>query len=208
MALVGKRVGSYSEGDTADHIEMNLGCLKQISGEDKLSGRHIYKQTVNFYPYVKLHMLTNYTPPLDSQQAIVDRLRYTKYCEEPVKDNEHKIDVDFALKLENEYLSEVFSWIVRGSRDYYIDEKIEMPEEFKTRTESILSSTDSIKTFIDRKLKITKNKTDVIKKCDIVDCYFSFCKGNGQRMQPTSTLTARLIQAGIIISPTRLASCS
>ena len=45
MELVGKRVGSYSEGDTGDTIEMNLGCLKQISGEDKLSGRHLYTQS-------------------------------------------------------------------------------------------------------------------------------------------------------------------
>ena len=57
-------------------------------------------------------MLTNYTPPLDAQQAITDRLRYifmdTKYCEKLQKNNEHKIDVDFSLKLENEYLSEVY----------------------------------------------------------------------------------------------------
>jgi hypothetical protein len=100
-------------------------------------------------------MLTNYTPPLEAQEAISERLRYIfmdcKYCLHPKKDNEHKIDVDFALKLENEYLSEVFSWIVRGSREYYIDKKIEMPEEFKLRTQHILNDTDSIKTFIDRK---------------------------------------------------------
>jgi hypothetical protein len=31
MDLLGKRLGSYSEG------EMNLGGMKQISGEDKLT---------------------------------------------------------------------------------------------------------------------------------------------------------------------------
>ena len=208
MDLLGKRLGVYSDGETADQIEMNLGGLKQISGEDKLTGRPLYCKTVNFYPYIKLHMLTNYTPPLDSQQAIVDRLRYifmdSKFCNNPVKDNEYKIDVDFALKLENEYLSEIFSWIVRGSRDYYIDEKIEMSEEFKDRTQIILNDTDSIKTFIDRKIKITKNNKDVITKKEMVDSYFSFCDGNYQRKQPKTSLYARLEQVGIKKSLTRL----
>ena len=48
--LLGKRLGSYSEGDTSDEIEMNLGGLKQISGEDKLTGRPLYGEIINFYP--------------------------------------------------------------------------------------------------------------------------------------------------------------
>ena len=55
MDLLGKRLGSYSEGDTSDEIEMNLGGLKQISGEDKLTGRALYGEIVNFYSYIKLH---------------------------------------------------------------------------------------------------------------------------------------------------------
>jgi hypothetical protein len=52
MDLLGKRLGSYSEGDTSDEIEMNLGGLKQISGEDKLTGRPLYGEIINFYPYI------------------------------------------------------------------------------------------------------------------------------------------------------------
>ena len=89
MDLIGKRVGSYSEGDTSDEIEMNLGGLKQISGEDKLAGRALYGEIVNFFSYIKLHMLTNYTPPLEAQEAISERLRNMfmdcKYCLHPKK---------------------------------------------------------------------------------------------------------------------------
>ena len=62
MDLLEKRLGIYSEGETSDQIEMNLIGLKQISGEDKLTGRPLYGEIVNFYPYIKLHMLTNYNP--------------------------------------------------------------------------------------------------------------------------------------------------
>ena len=50
---------------------------------------------------------------------------------------------------------------VRGSQKYYEDLKVEMTEEFKKRTEGLLNNSDSIKTFIERKIKITKNQKDV-----------------------------------------------
>ena len=86
-----------------------------------------------------------------------------------MKENEFLKDSVFTNKLETIYLSEIFSWIVRGSQKYYEDLKVEMTEEFKKRTEGLLNNSDSIKTFIERKIKITKNQKDVIKKKDIVD---------------------------------------
>ena len=76
MDLMGKRVGVFSEGETADNIEMNIGGIKQVSGEDKITGRPLYCSKVDFYPYIKINMLTNFSPPLDASKAIVDRLVY------------------------------------------------------------------------------------------------------------------------------------
>ena len=79
-----------------------------------------------------------------------------------------------------------------------------MPEEFKLRTQHILNDTDSIKTFIDRKIKITENVKDVIKKKDMVEYYFSFCNENSQRKQPRSSLFNRLNQINIYLSEKKL----
>jgi hypothetical protein len=76
MDLMGKRLCVYSEGESADNIEMNLGGLKQIKGEDKLSGRPLYCQKVDFYPFIKLNLLTYFTPPLNSEKAVIDRVKY------------------------------------------------------------------------------------------------------------------------------------
>jgi phage/plasmid-associated DNA primase len=55
---------------------MNFRDYKQISGEDKITGRPLYCAKVDFYPYIKLHMLTNFKPPLNAEKAIVNRLNY------------------------------------------------------------------------------------------------------------------------------------
>ena len=70
---------------------------------------------MNFKPYTKLHMLTNFTPPTGADKAIVDRLRYIflvskfKLAPNKMKANEFKLDKDFNDSLETIYLSEIFT---------------------------------------------------------------------------------------------------
>ena len=205
MDLMGKRAGVFSEGETADNIEMNIGGIKQVSGEDKITGRPLYCSKVDFYPYIKINMLTNFCPPLDASKAIVDRLVYifmdTNFTEKPKDRNDIKIDNEFSTKIENEYLSEMFSWIVQGAKEYYKQPSIEMTEEFKKRTNEILSGEDSIKTFFDRFLKITKNHKDTHTKLQIFETYRQYCNDNSQRCQPRSSLFNRLEQLGIKTRP-------
>ena len=61
----------YLEGETSDNIKMNIGQIKQISGEDKITGRPLYYKDglIECYPYSKLHLLTNYTTGLDGQKS-------------------------------------------------------------------------------------------------------------------------------------------
>jgi P4 family phage/plasmid primase-like protien len=180
MALMGCRCGVYSEGSTSDEIKMNLGGLKQISGEDIITGRPLYCKQVQFKPYVKLHMLTNFVPPLNGEKAIIERLNYifmdSTFVDNPnIKNkNEFKKDDEFSAKLENEYLSEMFTWIVKGSKMYYDNGILEMPDEFKIRTTSILSGEDSIKSYTDRFLKITNDEKDYINKSTFWETYRKF----------------------------------
>lgn len=208
MDLMGKRLGVYSEGETADNIDMNLGGIKQISGEDKITGRPLYCSKVDFYPYIKINLITNFTPPLNAEKAIIDRLVYIfmdmNFTTDPKEENDIKIDNDFATKIENEYLDEMFSWIVQGSKDYYENPKIEMTKDFQQRTNAILSGEDSIKTFMDRFVHKTENTKDYITKNIMFDTYRQFCNDNSQRCQPRSSLFNRLEQIGIKISDKKL----
>ncbi len=114
---MGKRCGVYSEGESADNIEMNLSQIKQISGEDILTGRQLYSDMIKFKLYIKLHMLSNFTPPLNAEPAIKERLRYifldSRFVENPINKNEFKKDSEYVNQLETTYLDEIFSWIIR-----------------------------------------------------------------------------------------------
>jgi phage/plasmid-associated DNA primase len=202
MALLGKRMSVYSEGETADKIEMNTAGLKQVSGEDALCGRQLYGNQLTFTPYTKLHMLTNFTPPLNAEHAIKQRLRYifldSEFVDNPDVKNkkQFKKDKSFTDLLETVYLSEIFTWIIKGAQEFYKTMTIEMSKEFKERTEIILSNEDSIKTFIDRKLKFTDVHEDYLNKTPLVEAYQNFCHDNSQRCQQRSSLFNRLEHLG------------
>lgn len=201
MALLGKRLGFYSEGETADNVEMNEGSLKRISGEDKLTGRFLFSNQVEFYPYVKLTMGTNFVPSLGADDAMKRRIRYiffdNKFVHNPCKPNELKIDIDFTNKLKSEYLSEVFSWIARGAFEIYKTKEINMSPEYQMRTDKLLSEGDSIECFLKRKVMKTDKYEDTIRKNELFDIYKTFCNENSQRCIARSTLWARISQNGI-----------
>lgn len=74
MALLGKRTGIYSESETADNIEMNEGSIKRIFGKDKITSRYLFSNQVEFYPYIKLNMATNFVPSFGADTAIKEDL--------------------------------------------------------------------------------------------------------------------------------------
>ena len=124
----------------------------------------------------------------------------TNFTEKPKDKNDVKIDSDFAEKVENEYLSEMFSWIVKGAQEYYKTCKIEMTKEFKDRTNEILSGSDSIQNFFERLVVKTNNTKDFIKRSELFDNYMKFCNKNSQRCQPRSSLFNRIEEYGALKS--------
>lgn len=200
FSLMNKRVGVYSEGETADKMNMNISCIKQISGDDKISARGLYRDPIEFYSNVKLVMLSNFVPPLTAEKAIKDRLRYVFFdqiFDENPKQGEKQSDKEFAEKLQNEYLNEVFSWIAKGCVKYYLNRCITMPPHEQRRTYELLTGEDSIETFITRFLKITESTGDYVKRSELFEHYQSFCNENSQRCQPRSTLFQRLSHKGL-----------
>ena len=49
--------------------------------------------------------------------------------------------------LKTEYLSEVFSWILKGSIEYYKDKKLKPPQTVQDQTDKIFKQQDSITAF-------------------------------------------------------------
>lgn len=195
ISLLGKRVAVYSEGETSDKIEMNLSCMKQVSGEDKINARQLYGQPIEFKTNAKLNMLTNFTPSLNEEKAIIDRTRYiyldSVFNHNPKK-GELKIDTVFTENLATIYLSEIFTWIAKGSCEFYKDMKITMPDTFVERTKQVFLNEDSISTFITRKIIKIDDDQKYIRKGALFEEFKTFCDDNSQRCHKRSELFDRL----------------
>lgn len=193
--LLGKRLAIYAEGETADKMELNLSTIKQISGEDTINARMLYGNPVSFKANCKLAMTSNYIPPFGSDKAIKDRIVYLFFdqnFDKKPKKGEKKIDLEFIDSLMNKYLSEVFSWIIDGSKFYYESPSLEIPKEWLERRNTLLTEQDSISTFMDRFIKKTNNAKDKIRRSYLFELYSHFCNANSQRCQPRSTFFDRL----------------
>ncbi len=194
LILLGKRLGVYSEGETADEMELNETMIKAISGEDAIECRGLFKDPISFYAMIKLCMLTNYIPPINADKAMKRRLRYifldSQFSHNP-KDGEFLMDKDFINNLD---LSYIFSWIAKGAKIFYDDNcKIEMTEDFNERTNRLLELDDSIENFIKSRLIVTLDKKDFIRRSNIFEIYKKFCDENSQRCKPRSTLFNRFV---------------
>lgn len=195
-ALLGKRMIAYSEGETADEFELNMSILKNISGDDEISCRGLFKDQITFKSIGKLNLLTNYVPRLTAEKAVKDRTRMLffdqEFADEP-KAHQKQRDSDFVDSLENEYLDEVFSWIVKGAMNYFDGgRKIEMPTGFQQRLTKMMTMEDSIESFCKYRVQQTGNSKDTVKRTDLFESYKQYCNDNSQRCQPRSTLYSRL----------------
>jgi hypothetical protein len=172
--------------------------LKQISGQDDLSCRGLFKNQITFRSIGKLNLATNYVPKISGDKAVVDRARMIFFKQEfakvldPAKPWQKPVDCNFVNDIETIYLDEVFSWIVKGSKEYYKDKKITMPKSFADETARLIQQEDSIESFLQNKLIKTDNQKDIVSKNDMFQLYQAFCSKNSQRCQPRSTLWARL----------------
>lgn len=198
MALMGVRCGTYSEGETADDIDINESFLKMVSGKDEINARALFRAPVTFYPVCKLNLLTNYKPDLNGDPSLRKRVHYlfldSLFDDNPDETirNQFKKDDDFVDKLNNEYLSEVFSWILEGSINYYKTKELKKPKEFIDRTNEFFEQQDSITAFENNRINITHNDKDYVNKAEIFRIYQKYCDANSIRCKPRSTLFKRL----------------
>lgn len=204
IALIGVRCGFYSEGETADEIDINESFLKMVSGKDKINARALFKAPLTFYPVCKLALASNYKPDLQGDDSIRDRIRYiffeSRFTDKPDKNkkNEFKRDDEFVDLLLTKYLSEVFTWIVKGSQNYYKTKTITPPKSFLDRTNLFFEQQDSITSFINNKLVITENEKDYLRRGELFEIYKTYCNNNSQRCQPRSTVFKRMDDLKII----------
>jgi putative DNA primase/helicase len=122
--LLGKRMVTISETD--ENMEIRDGLVKKLTGGDRLTGRHLFKDLFEFVPTHKLQIFTNHAPAVKSQDFSMWRriilLNYhVRYGEEAqvasgeatrLKDRQ----LEGALRAEAQG---ILRWLVDGAREWF-----------------------------------------------------------------------------------------
>ena len=109
----GKRVITLQEPEGDDKI--NVGFMKNITGQDKIEARPLYGEPFQYTPQFKLLLACNHLPNIPSDDGGTwRRIRvidfYIKFMSNPKNKNESKSDPELREKLK--FWSQGFMWIL------------------------------------------------------------------------------------------------
>ena len=181
ISLINAHIGVFSETESGE--KLNGGVLKAITGNDQRTVRPLYSNnTIEFKLILKPILLTNNKPELDTNdQAILDRLIYipfnARFTDKP-KQGEFKKDCDKIDKLKTEYLNEVFTFIVRGSKMFIESGHLEPPQDIQDATNEYINEFDTVSKFIEDKCIL--NEKEKIKSSTMYEHYKKYCIETGQ----------------------------
>ena len=162
--------------------KLNAGLLKAITGGDSRTVRLLYTHKKEEYNLIlKPVLLTNHKPEINvNDQAMLDRLVYipfnARFTEEP-KHGEFMKDCNKIKMLTEKYLSEVFTFIVRGAKMFFETQSLKPPQSIKDATVAYINEFDTINKFIQEKCVV--DSKEKIKTSQLYQSYTFYCADNG-----------------------------
>lgn len=96
----GRRFASMQE--PGENEVLNIGLMKELSGNDKIVARHLFHEPIEFRPFYKMYMCCNQLPAVHSQDGGTWRrirvVQFTsRFCENPDRNNPNEFQVDYEL---------------------------------------------------------------------------------------------------------------
>ena len=144
----GRRFAVMQEPDINETL--NVGEMKEITGNDVIQARGLYKEPFEFIPQFKLLMMCNDLPNIPSNddgtwrrlEAVPFRSRFVK--SEQVDESQHKYLIDKELKHKLPEWKEVFLMVLLQEWRQYDIHGITIPDEVKERTNEYRNANDVV----------------------------------------------------------------
>ena len=173
--LLNIRLTVASETDEGGRLSESL--IKQMTGGDTLTARHLHAEPFDFIPVFKLWLYGNHKPTIrGSDEGIWRRVVLIPF--EAVIPDEEK-DLALTEKLMTE-LDGIFTWMVLGCFEWQ-KTGLCQPEEISAATKEYRSEMDSISNFIDECCYVAENVSVMSK--DIYAAYSKWCDDNGENVK-------------------------
>jgi len=164
VRLRGKRIFTFQEPEHDD--KLRTGILKQYTGGDTIIARELFKPPITFKLQGTMIMCCNDLPSVASiDGGTWRRIRViefnSRFCDNPVKPNEFKIDPQLKLKMNNwkpYFMSVLIYWYKKS-----LEEGIQEPCEVKRATSKYKADNDKFNEFFDQCLEETPHKFETNK---------------------------------------------
>lgn len=126
-------------------VRLNEGLIKQLTGGDKVTARHLYGREFEFYPEFKLWLATNHKPIIrGTDEGIWRRIRLIPFT---VKIPEHKVDKYLIHRLKKE-LPLILNWAYKGCQMWQ-KEGLDSPKAVQEATKEYRNEMDIVNSFIE-----------------------------------------------------------
>jgi putative DNA primase/helicase len=170
--LDGTRFVASSEA--SERGKMDEGLVKQMTGQDVITARFLFKDEFQIRPTWKVFLSTNYRPEISgTDYAIWRRIRLVPF---DAVFKGKKCDKELDKKLEKEKEG-ILAWMVDGCMMWQ-SEGLKMPEEVKTATREYREEMDKIGPFLEESCYFHPEARVTIK--DLYDSYLRWCKKNDE----------------------------
>ena len=175
MASKGKRFAYLEEPNEGEKI--NCGLMKEYTGGDKIKGRGLYKDFVEFKPQFKMVLLCNDLPEVPGHdQGVWRRMEVTefksKFVDNPKEPFEFKKDCRLSEKIRK--WGENFMALLIEYHIKYKKYGIKIPEEVVKFTKEYQNTSDIHMGFFNE-IVCTKNLKDKISYADMFAEYKLWC---------------------------------
>ena len=161
--IKGVRCGLFSE--TEDDEKLNVGIIKEITGNDSFMARGLYSDPIEIKPQIKFFLACNQMPSVPSTDGGTWRRLLkidfnSKFVENPKKSNEFLIDNTLKLKIK-EWAPVFTSYLINlYVKEYKLKEYLHVPDVIKYSTDEYKLENDFFTEYFMTKLVITENKKD------------------------------------------------
>lgn len=181
LRLKGARCGCFQETDDGERL--NVGMMKEITGNDKFVVRGLYSDPIEVKPQIKFFLACNQLPSVPSiDGGTWRRLRVTnfgsKFVEKPHKTNEFLIDPTLKDKIKDwaplfiSYL--IHLYITEYKKVPFISE----PNAVKISTESYKMENDHYTEYFINRIIFTGDKKDTIGMKAVYEDFKSWFKNS------------------------------
>jgi putative DNA primase/helicase len=187
-ALRGKRFCATIEVEDGRRFAEVL--VKQLTGQDTVSARFLYREFFEFHPEFKIWLAANHKPVIrGTDYAIWRRVRLIPWTVRIPDEEQDKTLLD-KLKCE---LPGILKWAVEGCLKWQ-EEGLQAPDEVIQATEKYRSEMDVLAGFLEDRCIIDKNTQ--VSVAQFFNEYLQWCERNGEKPESKRSIHFRMTERG------------